>query len=95
MRQANDTKFDFSKCLNHRLPKADLLEANCGRLWNKGKTVSEIALALSLTQPQVTAMLDGLRQTDPHLVRDEHEAPMTAKKKVRMTNALGLNGRVH
>ena len=57
MRQANEKRFDPIHCLNHRLPTADLLEANCGRLWNKGRTVCEIAKALHLSPYVVTNIL--------------------------------------
>ena len=84
---------DYSTALNYRPSKESVQEAEIGKRWNKGQGIPDIAKALHLSPDVVQTILDGLRQTDPHLLRGEGEAPMTAKKKVRMPTALGLNGR--
>ena len=86
---------DYSTASNYRPSKESVQEAEIGKRWNAGKTVPEIAKALHLSPDVVTNILDGLKAHSPDLLRGEDEEPIVVKKKERMTNALGLNGRGH
>ena len=72
---------DYSTAINRTCTPAAWREATVGKAWNRGRSVCEIARLMSLSPVMVQTILDGLRRTDPDLLRGEDEPGFTAVKK--------------